>query len=210
MAAQHTSLQSPSVSAGQWPTEFDIFAFARKGEQLEGTLTLQQLPRMIAEMAPDAPASAGQEVFTWSIRGTQREEFTEGQTRQRLFVQVQLAGGIWLTCQRCLQPYFQALTVSNTLEVMRSEEQADAAPLDDDEADPIVGSRQFDVLALLEDELLLSLPLAPKHVACPDDVEAQQVASLVQLEAEPGAEVEVEVKRPSPFAALAGLKIGKK
>lgn len=77
------------------------------------------------------------------------------------------------------------------LEVVRSEADADAAPLDDDEADVIVGSRSFDLITQIEDELLLALPVSPRHAVCPDEMLPE--------------ETEAE-KKPSPFAVLANLK----
>ena len=59
---------------------------------------------------------------------------------------------------------------------------------------------QFDLLAVVEDELLMALPLVPMHETCPDmPVFSAGEAELAQPE---GA---AEVK-PHPFAALAQLK----
>jgi uncharacterized protein len=57
--------------------------------------------------------------------------------------------------------------------------------------DVIVGSRSLDILALVEDEALLALPLAPKHEVCPD----QSVQDLAG-----------ESKKESPFSVLKNLK----
>ncbi|MNS67382.1 hypothetical protein D3C72_1006320 [compost metagenome] len=87
--------------------------------------------------------------------------------------------------------------------MVESEEAADAAPMDDDEVDVIAGSKRFSLLDLIEDEVLLALPVAPKHDVCPTVHESLVTGS--DGEAQPEAEPEEE-KRPSPFAALAGLK----
>ncbi|MCO5398173.1 YceD family protein [Ralstonia soli] len=168
---------------------FDLFAFIRAGEPASGTVSLTDMPRLLAEQAADAPADANRQ-FRWQMQGAVHEEATAGQSaQQRLFVDLQVDGSIWLQCQRCLKAYEQPLPVHTRLEVMRSEAEADAAPLDDDEADVIVGSRNFDLIAQIEDELLLALPVSPRHAVCPDEV----------LPAE-------EEKKPSPFAVLANLK----
>ncbi|MNK96155.1 hypothetical protein D3C87_1164220 [compost metagenome] len=88
-------------------------------------------------------------------------------------------------------------------EVMASEEAADSAPMDDDDIDVIVGSKKFSPLELVEDEVLLALPSAPKHMVCPAVHES--LVTGADGEVEPEAPPEEE-KRPSPFAALAGLK----
>jgi uncharacterized protein len=60
----------------------------------------------------------------------------------------------------------------------------------------VVGSHHFDLLAQVEDELILSIPYVPKHDVCPG---AQAKASEAPAE-------EPAVKRPSPFAVLEQLK----
>ena len=59
----------------------------------------------------------------------------------------------------------------------------------------VVGSHHFDLLAQIEDELILSVPYVPKHEVCPG---AQAKVS--------DALDEPAVKRPSPFAVLEQLK----
>jgi uncharacterized protein len=60
---------------------------------------------------------------------------------------------------------------------------------DDDEVDAIEAEPRLDVLALIEEELLLGLPFAPRH---PDGECAPATNGLQQ--------------KASPFAVLAGLK----
>jgi len=93
-----------------------------------------------------------------------------------------------------------------------TEEEADEYPLDDDEVEVIVGSRQFDLVDLIEEELLLSLPLVPKHDVCPE-VHESLVTGAEGTEGEPdeggeGASAGDEPAKPNPFAALEKLKQG--
>lgn len=168
----------------------DIFEFARTGEQASGDYPLDVLPRIIAEVAKDAPADRG--VFQWSLRGGVQTEAGMHSVagRQRLLVELKVQGSLWLQCQRCLQPYKQSVNIDAVLEVVESEEEAEAAPLEDDEVDVIVGSRDFEVRALVEDELLLALPLSPRHEQCDPAQESKAQ----------------EMAKPSPFAVLAALK----
>jgi DUF177 domain-containing protein len=77
----------------------------------------------------------------------------------------------------------------------------------------IVGSRQFDLIDLIEEELLLSLPLVPKHEVCPE-VHESLVSGVAGTEGEGGdgapdeADEGGESERPNPFAALESLKRG--
>ncbi|WP_231970273.1 YceD family protein [Polynucleobacter necessarius] len=47
--------------------------------------------------------------------------------------------------------------------LVATQEEADAYPLEDEEQEPLVASQQFNLLETIEDEVLLSLPLIPKH-----------------------------------------------
>ena len=73
-----------------------------------------------------------------------------------------------------------------------------AAALDDDEEDDLlVLARDFDLHAMIEDEMLLALPLVPMHEICPASVKT--AAQDADFDAAGG-------ERPNPFAALAALK----
>ncbi|UIF85185.1 DUF177 domain-containing protein [Cupriavidus sp. UYPR2.512] len=182
----------------------DLFALCRKGESLAGDVAVRDLPRILAETAAQAPASAPDETFAYTATGFMREEAAEpgAPVMRRLFLDVTVQGRTWLDCQRCLAPYAEPIDTATRFEVVESEEAADAAPMDD-EVDVIAGSKHFSLLELIEDEVLLALPVAPKHDVCPTVHESLVTGS--DGEAQPEAEPEEE-KRPSPFAALAGLK----
>ncbi|MFJ1258680.1 DUF177 domain-containing protein [Cupriavidus sp. CuC1] len=185
----------------------DLFAFCRAGDAATGEVAARDLPRIIAETAAQAPASAPDEVFSYTLSGFVEEEANEpGKPAvERLFIDLAVNGRVWLDCQRCLRVYKQPIATDMCFEVVASEADADAAPMDDDELDVIVGSKRFDLLTLIEDEVLLALPVAPKHDVCPTVHES--LVTGVDGQAEPEPEVlPEEEKRPSPFAALAGLK----
>ena len=78
----------------------------------------------------------------------------------------------------------------------------------------IVGSRQFDLVDLIEEELLLSLPLVPKHDVCPE-VHESLVSGADGAEGErrrgwsdEASSRAASPSRPNPFAALEKLKQG--
>ena len=81
---------------------------------------------------------------------------------------------------------------------VRSEEEAER--LDEmSEVDVLVLSPKLDGLELLEDELILALPLVPRHEpVCPNPLPL------------PVDELELEEPAPNPFAALAALRGGGK
>lgn len=187
---------------------FDLFDFCRSGGSAGGEIATHDLPRIIAETADDAPPLAGSEPFAWRMTGSVVEVASEPgkAARRRLFLELSVEGRLWLDCQRCLQVYAQPVSTSTRFEIAANEAEAESAPLDDDEVDVIAGSRRFDLLPLIEDEILLSLPVSPKHEVCPTVHDSLVTGADGAVESEPDDEVAGEEKRPSPFAALAKLK----
>jgi uncharacterized protein len=100
-----------------------------------------------------------------------------------------------LICQRCLGPVNVTIHVQRSYRFVESEAQAE---LEDEESedDLLVFSGDFDLAALIEDEVLMDMPVVPRHEVCP--VPVKLAAVDVDFEA-------VSVK-PNPFAALAVLK----
>jgi uncharacterized protein len=90
-----------------------------------------------------------------------------------------------MTCQRCLGAVEVLVEADAELELAESEAAIEAA---DDEVERVLATPEMDVVALVEDELILSLPMVPRHEAC--------AAKAAHGQDEAG----------SPFAALAGLK----
>src|SRR5215471_15828924 len=87
--------------------ELDLFAFCRKGGGAAGEVAVRDLPRILAETAAGAPASAPDDVFTYTVTGFAREQATEPGAApvQRLFLDLVVNGHMWLDCQRCLEVY---------------------------------------------------------------------------------------------------------
>jgi uncharacterized protein len=183
----------------------DLFEFVRTGEESTGILQALELPRLLNEAPTEVPQAERMEyTFCWHACSEVRAlSLAAAQISQRQYLlRLAAQGQTWLACQRCLQPYLQPLAFTTLFEIVRSEAQAEAAALDS-EVDTIVGSASFDLRNLIEEELLLALPLVPKHPICP-----VLHKSLVSGRDGSGAgAVSGRGKqRASPFAALAVLK----
>ncbi|MBV6305233.1 DUF177 domain-containing protein [Candidimonas humi] len=167
----------------------DTYELTRLGQRLEGHTPLRQFARLVEGLPDQGDAQAD-----WSLRGEQ-------DALGRRFLHLQVAAGLVLECQRCLAPFVLRLDASSRLEVVSK-----AADLDDESGDEgeepverILASRRLDVLALVEDELILGVPYVPKHDVCPDAPRPpDDVAGGAEAESGPG--------KPSPFAVLGGLK----
>ena len=111
----------------------------------------------------------------------------------QLWLHVAAQATLNLECQRCLQPVAVPLDVSRSFRFVHGE--ATAAELDADSEDDVLAlTRALDLHELVEDELILALPLVPRHEVCTQPLAA------------PGGDPEPVEERPNPFAALAALK----
>ena len=158
----------------------DAFDFCRQKLESTGEAALADMPRLTAELT-DAQGS-----LRWALQGG-----SDGKGHPRLTLQV--SGPVHLRCQRCLNPFEFAIDSSSVLILAQDEASADALEeqLDDDSVDVVAGSRTMDMAAMIEDEALLALPLAPKHDVCPDPSDFAAASSK---------------KADSPFAVLKNLK----
>jgi len=201
----------PDVLEPDAARSIDIFEFVRHQRSAVGTIGLGRLPRLLAEVPPDAadlPAP-----LNWQASGSTTSQADESGQHDERWLEVKVEGAVWLECQRCLAPLMQPLDVQARYRVVETEAEADAAPLDDDDADVIVGSRQFDLIELIEEEVLLSLPLVPKHEVCPsvhDSLLTGADGGELSSDAAPVDEAPQVQEKPNPFAALAALKRGER
>jgi len=170
------------------PQRLDVERFASDAGSLQGDWPLRALERLVGSTCPDAPPGA-QDRVAWQVRGEHRRAAGQGQTWLRL----SLDATVNLTCQRCLAPVATPLVVDRWFRFVAGE--AEAAVLDEDlEEDVLASTRSLDLLQLAEDELLLALPLVPRHEVCPVPLSA------------PTLEIAVDEAAAHPFAVLAGLK----
>lgn len=116
-----------------------------------------------------------------------------------LHLAFKLDGTIWLTCQRCLQPVEVDLTDNYDIALLDDESQMrlvdseqDYLLLDEIITEP-APERLLPFKKLIEDEMLLKAPLAPKHDDC-------------EMSVEQFGEIPEEEESENPFAALASLK----
>jgi uncharacterized protein len=121
-----------------------------------GFLAITDMPRLTKEVASINPGDG----FAWEIE-THFEDSPGSQPLQIL--SLALNGCLHLVCQRCLQGCAIDLEEKRRFILVASEADADNYPLEDEEQEPLVASQHFNLLETIEDEVLLSLPLIPKH-----------------------------------------------
>lgn len=170
------------------PFRLDVVAFAKEAGELAGRWPLAGFDRVADSAVAGAPVTDADEV-SWSARGEQRQ--MRGGDAQ-IWMHLEAATHVSLECQRCLKPVDVALRIARNFLFVHGEDAA--AQLDADTEDDVLAiTRALDLRELIEDELLLAMPIVPRHEVCP-----QPLVTLVDDEP-------VEDK-PNPFAALAALK----
>ena len=171
----------------------DVKAFVRDAGALSGNEPLLDFPRL-ADLAQGEGADRR---VTWEAQGEPVLDFT---AVAPLRLRLQAHAVLPLVCQRCLEMADLELSVSRSFRFVADEAQAEE--LDEEcEDDVLVLERNFNLHELVEDELIMALPLVPLHEDCPGELK-MSVADA-DFQAEP------EVK-PHPFASLAGLQTGKR
>ena len=166
----------------------------------QGALELSHFPRLLQEMTQDAnfkPSELHWEMSTWF------EERLGSIPLQ--YMHLRLALDLPLVCQACLQPYIESLDSDRDYILFETEEEAEAWDFDEenqDAEDALVASETFNLLEAIEEELLLSLPLAAKHA--PGECKPEDLKKVTKT-LQSGAE-EIVIQKPNPFAVLEKLK----
>jgi len=123
-----------------------------------GSFPLDCFPRLLGEVHKNlhqADAQVTWEFLSWiDLLPTGHEQY-----RLRLVAQTTIP----LVCQRCLGEYLQAVEVDSQFVLLDTQHEVDDFPLENDDEDALLNSFEFNLFDLLEDELLLALPIVPKH-----------------------------------------------
>jgi len=156
----------------------DGFEFAAAGASQEGAWPVGEFPRLRELLYDDS--------------GTVRYELRGAiDAHGRHSLTLRLSGALRLRCRRCLEAVEVPVREQAVLWLARSQAEIDAQPVAAEGDDGVVASREMAVRDLVEDELLLALPYAPRHENC---------------SAQAGAAPE---GRQRPFEGLRGMLRGK-
>jgi uncharacterized protein len=140
------------------PRRVDVQALAIHDGVIEGVTPLTELRRL--RDPNDDPAA----LVHWRARASRRER---PGAAPLVHLHLEAQADVVRTCQRCLEPMPIGLRVDRRLRFVRGE--AEAARLDAaSDEDVLALEPALDVLALIEDELVLELPLVPRHERCVD------------------------------------------
>ena len=167
------------MSASTLPLHVEPFKWADRGAEVDVTVPLKSFTRLLGGAL--------------SVEGvvTVRCDFARD-AQGRAWLSGTAAATVSLTCQRCLEAVQVELDADFRLALVGDEAEAEALPEEDDYL--VVGDDSLVLQEVVEDELILALPLAPTH----DDCELAYVSDA--------AESASEEKRENPFQVLAAIK----
>jgi uncharacterized protein len=156
----------------------DGFEFASAGATQQGVWPLSDFPRLRDVLANDAGEVA------YEVSGVRDE-------RGRPGLRLKVNGTLSLRCQRCLEPMPFEVHTDETLVLAATLAEIHAEPADAHAPDRVVAGKEMALRELIEDELILAVPYAPRHESCLPAGAADSVEKV------------------SPFAGLRGLMRGK-
>ena len=171
------------------PTRLDVAGFAAEEGTLAAVDLIAKYPRLVSELADPADDIA----VRWEAHGAQRPGATGGTVP---WLHLVAGAAVPLVCQRCLTPVDTELAVDRWFRFVADEATAEAED-DGSEEDLLVTSRDFNVQELVEDELLMEIPITPVHDVCPVPVKL----SVADADFD-----ESEAAKPNPFAVLGALR----
>jgi len=169
--------------------QIDVRKFFAQQADYQASFKLSFFPRLTGLLAQDDNKHAEIRVDLQFRKDAQGDCFVSGN------IQSQLS----LTCQRCLQSVAFPINSELHIQVVESLQEAGDRELDADELELVVSEQgRLDLLTLIEDEVMLSLPIVIYH----EDADCNQTLSDFR-------EAEIRHARDDmkkPFAELAGLK----
>jgi uncharacterized protein len=131
----------------------DGLEFARTGSKLQVRWPVADFPRLRDALRDEAGS------IDCEVVGIPEE-------LGRRALRLRLNGVLQLTCQRCLEALAFPLRADVTLLLAETQAEIDAEPLLPDGPERVVAEKEMQVHALAEDELLLAIPIAPRHERC--------------------------------------------
>lgn len=171
------------------PDRLDVAGFATAAATLDAADPVPNYVRLVAELA-DAATDA---LVRWKATGEERPG-ADGKATPWLHLEAEAI--VPLACQRCLTAVDTPVTVDRWFRFVADEAAAEAED-DESEEDLLVVSRDFDLHALIEDELLMEIPVMPVHDVCPVTVQLSSSDDDFQA---------AEEAKPNPFAVLGALR----
>ncbi len=130
------------------------FEFAKEHSVLSGFLDVSKSDRLLDIV------SNGSGLLDFKLTGFHDQ-------KNRLSIEIEICGIIMTVCQFCLKNLEMSINHSWVVVIVKNEqEQIKTLFQEEDYADAIIADAKFDVINFIEDEIIMQLPIAPKHEQC--------------------------------------------
>lgn len=169
--------QSDQQADRALPASIDGIEFARDGLRVAASVEVSAMLRLAKDLADPA----GQ--LACAVVGHRDGE-------GKCWLDLNISGQLKLSCQRCLGLLTHPLDVTARLLLVPPGEPWPEDEMAEDGFDAVVAGKDMALLPLIEEEVLLALPLVPRHATCKLLAPAH------------------DEREPSPFAVLAHFKKG--
>ena len=160
------------------PLTIEPKRLARKGETIAGQYAIHDMQRLGGLLHDQS----GQIIF--------RLEFTHDTDQKISYIMGSIQANLNIICQRCLGS--MELLIDNRVYLGVIFDQADAYQLPDECEPLITGEESINLSSLIEDEVILALPIAAMH----KDNECKATELLTEIN---------DTKKDSPFSVLKSL-----
>lgn len=132
------------------PVFINTLEFAEQSLEIHGRIFVSNLPRL-------------QDVL-FSDRGEIEYRLAGGRSsRGKYALYLKISGSLMLVCQRCLDGLAYPIHIERRFELIRDESALPDSDLNDDEVDYLAIEPRLNVADLVEEEILLSLPMSLRH-----------------------------------------------
>jgi uncharacterized protein len=156
------------------------FDFAKDAREFRGTISPRDLERLGDVLF------SGDGKLDYRLQG-------RADAQGKLSIHLHVEGELVLVCQRCLGALKHRVDTTAHFVIVPNEGMMPAPEDEQDDADYLIADPKLDVISLVEDEVLLGLPMVALH-------EAAECGVIV---------TEAKEQKESPFKVLQGLKLGK-
>lgn len=162
------------------PILINSFEFAKQSLEIHGKIRASQLFGVREALFQEDDNAE----ISYALKGVASDS-------GKLGLLLELNGRLGLCCQRCLDVVDFDLRTRSWFELVAGEDTLTELLADEDsDVDYLLAAPNFDVIALVAEEILLGLPFAPKH-------ENMDCAKQAGIKTE---------QKPNPFLVLQGLK----
>ena len=165
------------------PVHIDPVRLAEAGRELRGQISFSEMERFSTMLLEDA--------------GEAQVELTFGVDHEGIrFIRGRITAEVVMQCQRCLGALALSINAELRLGIVSERDPRELPSY----YEPLpVGHEPIFLRDIIEDELMLSLPIVPKHAEgqCPNELRPEATDDKMNSGG---------VTEGNPFAALAGLK----